>query len=123
MFGRRYLGGAYFGGRYFGDGGTGAPAAATAAQVWAYVLSNGKSAGQNLVENNTMLLALTGAVEGNYTMFDILKILAAVAAGHTRITDLGGGNAHVEFDSIAESGICVEAEMTGSERTDVTLTP
>ena len=66
---------------------------------------------------------LSAAVEGIYTMSDILKILAAVAAGKTNITDLGGGNAHVEFDHIDESGACVEAEMTGSERTDVTLTP
>jgi hypothetical protein len=123
VFGHRYFGGAYFGGSYWGDGGSAAPSGASASQIWAYVLSNGKSAGQNLVENNTMLLALTGAVEGSYTMFDILKILAAVAAGKTRITDLGSGNAHVEFDHIDESGVAVEAEMSGSERTDVTLTP
>jgi hypothetical protein len=123
VFGHRYFSGSFFGRRYYGDGGDLAPSGATAAEIWQYTLSNGKSAGQNLVENNTMLLALTGAVEGSYTMFDILKILAAVAAGKTRITDLGSGNAHVEFDHIDESGVAVEAEMTGSERTDVTLTP
>ena len=123
MFGHRYFGGAYFGGRFFGDGDDTAAPGATAAQIWAYVLSNGKSAGQNLVENNTMLLALTGAVEGSYTIFDLLKIIAAVAAGETRITDLGGSRAHVEFDHVAEAGVCVTAEMSGSERTELTLTP
>jgi hypothetical protein len=123
MFGHRFFGGAYFGGRYYGDGGNTAPPGASAAQVWAYVLSNGKSAGQNLVEVNTMLATLTGAVEGSYTMFDILKILAAVAAGKTRITPQGGDRAHVEFDHIDESGVAVAAEMDGSERTDMTLTP
>lgn len=123
MFGHRFFGGAYWGSRYYGDGGSGVPSGATAAQIWAYLLSNGKSAGQNLVENNTMLTALTGAVVGTYTMFDILKILAAVAAGETRITALGNSLAHVEFDQIDESGVCVEAEMSGSERTNVTLAP
>lgn len=123
MFGHRYFGGSYYGGTYFGDGGSAVPSGASASQIWAYVLSNGKSAGQNLVENNAMLLALTGAIDGTYTMTDILKILAAVAAGKTRITNLGSGNAHVEFDHIDESGVAVAAEMTGSVRSDVTLTP
>lgn len=123
MLGRRYFGGAYFGGRFFGDGGSGAPPGATAAQIWNYVLSNGKTAGQNLVENNTMLLALTGAIEGSYTSSDLLRIIAAVAAGKTRITDLGGGAAHVEFDAVDGSEVRVAAEMDGSERTAVTITP
>lgn len=124
MFGGAFFGRRYFGGSFFGDGGNTAAPGASAAAVWAYVLSNGKTAGQNLVENNTMLTALTGAVEGTYTMFDLLKIIAAVAAGQTRITDLGGGTAHVEFDHVVDAdGVCVTAEMTGSERTSVTVTP
>lgn len=123
MFGRRFFGGRYFGGAYYGDGDTTAPPGATAAQIWAYQLSNGKSAGQNLVENNTMLLALTGAIEGSYTSSDLLRIIAAVAAGKTRITDIGGGAAHVEFDAVDGSEVRVAAEMDGSERTAVTITP
>ncbi len=130
MFGHRYLGSRYFGGRFFGDGGNSAPAGATAAQIWNYVLSNGKTAGQNLVENNTMLLALTAnpggwgqVLEGTYTAADLLRIIAAVAAGQSRITNLGGGNAHVEFDAVDASEVRVAAEMTGSERTSLTLTP
>lgn len=122
MFGRCFFGPRFFGGSFYGDGGT-ISSGASAAQIWAYVLSNGKTAGQNLVENNTMLLALTGAVEGTYTMVDLLKIIAAVAAGQTRITSAGSGAAHVEFDHVDQSGVCVAAEMTGSERTAVTLSP
>lgn len=123
MFGHAYFGGRFYGGRFYGDGSDTEAPGATAAQIWAYVLSNGKSAGQNLVEVNTMLTTLTGNVEGSFTMFDILKILAAVAAGKTRITPQGSDRAHVEFDHIDESGVAVAAEMNGSERTDVALTP
>jgi hypothetical protein len=59
MFGRGYFGGSYFGAGYFGSGPTGAVVpGATAAQIWAYVLPNGKSAGQNLAEVNTWLYEL-----------------------------------------------------------------
>lgn len=76
-----------------------------------------------MVENNAMLTALTGAIEGTYTMFDLLKIIAAVAAGETRVSNLGGGRAQIEFDHVDESGVCVVGEMSGSARTDVALTP
>lgn len=59
MFGRGYFGESYFGAGYFGSGPTGAVApGATAAQIWNYVLSNGKSAGTNLVEVHAMLSEL-----------------------------------------------------------------
>lgn len=35
-------------------------------------------------------MGATGAIDGTYTMADILRILAAVAAGKTHITNLGG---------------------------------
>lgn len=70
-----------------------------------------------------MLAALTGAIEGSYTIFDLLRIIAAVAAGETTITPHGGGAATVEFEAVDESGIRVSSEMQGSERIDVTLTP
>lgn len=50
MFGHRYFGGHYYGGRYWGDGGSSAPPGASAAQIWNYVLSNGLTAGETLVE-------------------------------------------------------------------------
>jgi hypothetical protein len=129
MFGRRYFGGAYFGARYFGDGGSGAPSGASAAQIWAYVLSNGKSAGQNVVEilaGIEQILAracVDENVQGGYTVGDVLRILAAVAAGKSTITSLGGGLATVEFEAIDDSVTTVSASMDGSERTSVTLTP
>lgn len=129
MLGNHYFGPRYFGDRYFGDGGSSAPPGASAAAVWAYVLPNGKSAGQNLAEVNEavlMLLArncLDEQVQGAYTAADALRILLAVAAGKTTINPLGGGAAVVEFQAVDDSGVVVSATMDGSERTAVTLTP
>lgn len=50
MFGRAYFGERYWGARYWGDGGSTAPPGASAAQVWNYVLSNGLTAQQNVVQ-------------------------------------------------------------------------
>lgn len=128
MFGHRYFGASYFGGRFFGDGGS-SGATASAAEVWAYVLSNGKSAGQTLVETlsgiETLLArnCLDEQVQGAYTAADALRILLAVAAGKTTINALGGGAAVVEFQAVDDSGVVVSATMDGSERTAVTLTP
>ena len=60
-------------------------------------------------------------IDGTYTMRDILKVLASVAVGKTTITDLGGGNATVVFRDMSDTVDRVEADMTGSERTDVTI--
>jgi hypothetical protein len=61
MFGRHYFGGRYYGPRYFGDGGSGTPpSGASAAEIWNYVLPNGLTAGQNVVDIRAMLLQLTG---------------------------------------------------------------
>lgn len=129
MFGRAYFGGAFFGGRYFGDGGALAASGATAAQIWAYVLSNGKSAGQNVVEINAGITALLARncfdelVQGPYSFADGMRILLAVAAGKTSIAALGGGAATVEFRAVDDSGTTVSADMQDSERIAVTLTP
>ena len=120
-----------FGSRYFGNGGTGpgAGTGASAAEIWAYTLANGKSAAQNLIDINAgiaeLLLrsCLDDQVQGAYTAGDALRILLAVAAGKTSIADLGGGAATVEFQAIDDSGVVVSATMAGSERTAVTLTP
>jgi hypothetical protein len=60
-------------------------------------------------------------LEGSYTAQDLMRILVAVAAGKTNIVDLGGGAATVEFRNLLDSLNRVSADMTGSERTDVTL--
>jgi len=120
-----------FGSRYFGNGGTGpgAGTGASAAEIWAYTLANGKSAAQNLIDLNAgiseLLLrsCLDDQVQGAYTAGDALRILLAVAAGKTTITSLGGGAATVEFQAVDDSGVVVSATMAGSERTAVALTP
>jgi hypothetical protein len=130
MFGRHFFGARAFGPRFFGDGGDAAPPGASASAVWAYVLSNGKSAGQNLVEVNAGIAALLAApncletaVQGPYTALDALRILLAVAAGKTTITPAGGGAALVEFRAVDDSNTTVSADMQGSERITVTLDP
>lgn len=130
MFGRHYFGGHHFGGRYFGDGGAIPASGASAAQIWAYVLPNGKTAGQNLSEVNDGIAALLAMpscletqIEGLFTAADILRILAAVAAGKTTIAGGGGGAAQVAFRAIDDSRTAVDASMQGSERIDVTIDP
>ena len=60
-------------------------------------------------------------IDSGYTAGEILAILAAVAAGRTQITDLGGGNATVVFRDLGNTLDRVEADVTGSERTSVTF--
>lgn len=60
-------------------------------------------------------------IEGAFTIRDILRVLAAVAAGKTTIDDLGGGAAEVIFRDLNDSRDRVTAQMSGSERTDVDL--
>lgn len=120
-----------FGSRYFGNGGTGpgAGTGASAAEIWAYTLANGKSAAQNLIDLNAgiseLLLrsCLDDQVQGAYTVGDALRILLAVAAGKSTITPTGPDAATVEFQAVDDSGVVVSATMAGSERTAVALTP
>lgn len=120
-----------FGSRYFGNGGTGpgAGTGASAAEIWAYTLANGKSAAQNLIDLNAGMAELLSRsclddqVQGAYTAGDALRILLAVAAGRSTITPTGPDAATVEFQAVDDSGVVVSATMDGSERTAVTLTP
>lgn len=102
MYGHRYFGNRYYGNRYFGDGGNIASsltAAQIAAAVWAYVLEPGFSAGL------------------------MLRVIAAVAAGKTVILSPVPGSAHVTFRTISDNGDIVDADVVGSERTSITITP
>lgn len=92
----------------------------TVSQIWAHQLPNGKSARSALAEASDLLAE---QIQGVYTVADVLRILAAVAAGTTTIADLGGGAASVQFEAIDASGTVVDADMQGSERVTVTLTP
>lgn len=60
-------------------------------------------------------------LEAGYSAQECMRILTAVAAGKTDITDLGGGNATVVFRDLGDTKDRVDADMTGSERTSVTL--
>lgn len=60
-------------------------------------------------------------IESGYSSSDILKVLAAFAAGKTSITALGGGDATVVFRDLGDTKDRIEAGMEGSERTSVTL--
>jgi hypothetical protein len=60
-------------------------------------------------------------IENGYSATEAMRILLAIAAGKTNIIDLGGGDATVEFRNLADTLNRVSADMTGSERTDVTL--
>lgn len=112
-----------WGGNWFGaalvtsDSGSSCP---TVSQIWAHTLPNGKSARSALAEASDLLQE---QIQGAFSVADVLRILAAVAAGKTTINDLGGGAAQVQFDAIDESGTVVEADMQNSERIAVTLTP
>lgn len=56
------------------------------------------------------------AVEGDYTLQEILQILASVAAGKTSITPTGEGSAEVIFRNLLDTKDRVSFEMDGSER-------
>lgn len=68
-----------------------------------------------------MMDTSTGSIESSMTLRQAMKVLLAVAAGKTDITDLGGGSASVKFRDVGDSKDVVTASMTGSERTTVTL--
>jgi hypothetical protein len=60
-------------------------------------------------------------IESGYTSSEILRLLAAVAAGETIIDDLGGGLATITFRDLADTKDRVVADMTDSERTSIAL--
>jgi hypothetical protein len=62
----------------------------------------------------------TEVIESGYTAAEILRLLAAVAGGKTTVDDLGGGFATVTFRDLADTKDRMVADMTNSERTDVT---
>lgn len=64
---------------------------------------------------------LEAKVDGTITLRQVLRLLAAVAAGKTTVTDNGDGTAEVLFRDLPDTKNRVQAAMTGSERTSVTL--
>jgi len=66
---------------------------------------------------------LNQLVEPGYSVADTLRLLLAVAAGKTQITDLGGGAAEVIFRDVNDTTNRVVADMQDSERILVTKNP
>ncbi len=104
--------------------GTGLTTANVGDAVWsALAAANNTSGtmGEKLNDAGSASNPWTEVIESGYTAAQILSLLAAVAAGKTEITDLGGGDATVVFRNLSDDADAVTAEMTGSERADVTL--
>jgi hypothetical protein len=102
------------------------PANIAAAAVITSALPKGRARPTATIKVNTLSQDdVTGAVmeaqiEAGLTFRQIVRLLAAVAAGKTDITDLGGGSATVKFRDLADTKDRIVADMTGSERTGVT---
>jgi hypothetical protein len=77
--------------------------------------------GTGLTTANVGQAVFSYLITAGYSAEEILRLLAAVAAGKTNITDLGGGLAEVEFRDLGDTKNAVVADMTNSERTSVTL--
>lgn len=94
-----------------------------ASAVWNAVASsvnNAGTMGEKLNDAGSASNPWTEIIEGTYTAADIMKILAAVSAGKTTITDLGSGNATVTFRNLGDTKDRSVFDMVGSERTDRT---
>lgn len=95
-----------------------------AVAVWNSIAANFNNAGtmgEKLNDAGSASNPWTEVLEGSYTAADMLRLLTAIAAGKTTIVDLGGGLATVTFRDINDTVDRVVADMTDSERTDVTL--
>jgi hypothetical protein len=73
-----------------------------------------------LTQDDVTGAVMEAQIEAGLTFRQIVRLLAAVAAGKTDITDLGGGNATVKFRDLGDTKDRITAGMTGSERTSVT---
>jgi hypothetical protein len=65
----------------------------------------------------------TSGVETGMTPKQALRVLTAILAGKTGIVDHGDGTATVTFRDVNDTTDRAVADMTGSERTEITLTP
>lgn len=77
--------------------------------------------GVTLTANDVATAVWGRTAEGAYSYADLVRILAAVAAGQTTIVDNGNGTATVTFRDVNDTKDRVVAEMTGSERVSLTL--
>lgn len=94
--------------------------------VWAKLAADANdpgTMGEKLNDAGSASNPWTEIIEGSLSASDVLKLLLAIQAGRTSITDLGGGNASVKFKDLTGTVDRVTASVTGSERTAVTLNP
>lgn len=103
------------------DAGSRPSASEIAWETWMLNLSLINDPNSAAYKLNNLGDPLAGLVEGTLTARDVMRILLAVAAGKTTITDLGGGSAIIEFKDNAGTINRVRAEMNGSERINITL--
>lgn len=107
------------------SGGGSAPTAAQIADaVWDEPLAGHLGAGSTGDQLNNAAAAgnpWAAIIEGAYTAEDILRVLAAVAAGKSTVVALGNGQAVATFRSLDDGEDMVVANMNQSARTTVTL--
>lgn len=92
--------------------------------VWGALSSANNAAGtmgEKLNDAGSASNPWTEVIESGYTAEEVLRILLAVAAGKTTVTDLGGGLATVAFRDISDTKDRISASMTDSERTSVAI--
>jgi peptidoglycan hydrolase-like protein with peptidoglycan-binding domain len=77
--------------------------------------------GDTLTTANVGAALLAALIEGTLTFQDVQRILLSVSAGKTTI--VAGPPVHAKFRDQADTKDRVDATMTGSERTAVTLDP
>lgn len=104
--------------------GTGLSTSNVGQAVWSALAAANDSSGtmgEKLNDAGSAANPWTEVIESGYTAAEILRLLAAVAAGKTDIVDLGGGDATVTIRDIGDTKDRIVADMTGSERIAITL--
>lgn len=84
---------------------------------------------QNKVSNIVNTVSVGGSssdpflnmMESNITYQQAMRLMSAILLGKTNIQDLGGGMAQVKFRDLEDTKDRVIADMTGSNRTNVTV--
>lgn len=102
--------------------GAGLTTANVGGAVWSALAALNNAAGtmgEKLNDAGSAANPWTEVIESGYSAADILRLLAAVAAGKTNIDS--GAETTVTFRNLADSKDRVSAEMEGSERVSVTL--
>jgi hypothetical protein len=104
--------------------GTGLSTSNVGQAVWSAVAAVNNSVGtmgEKLNDAGSASNPWTEVIESGYTAAEILRILASVAAGKTVVVDNGDGTATVTFRDIGDNKNRIVANMTGSDRTSLSL--